>query len=575
MKETYALLKLSGRLFSKRSIVRFFRLAGVCAFTGLLSAISPYALSQIITRISSQSAVSTSGLIYGYVFFYIVCLVAPRFLGAYVDYGQSLLRLKMIKELSVGYFERLCRLSPQYFQSKNMGYLSQQLNQACNEYYILIRIGLTSLISPLFQLSISIILLILHKNYTIVAACIIYGVAFGYFTNVWALDLSNKKLELMNAGRASYSVLVDSMQNIAAIRQYNSSGLLKERYGAVLEADQHVQLGYWRAVLSEMLVNNSLFFILFGACFSLSVLRAANGEIPVSDVVMVGAYIMALSVPLEALGSSFSEIKQSVHALKKFHVEQPVEVEDASWRHLESSDVVIENLLYRYATDSVRPTVQVESLKIPEGSIFGITGPSGSGKSTLLKLLEGEMDSYAGSIKIGGWELSELTSGQLNSLIGSVHQDAAIFQDTLRFNMLVAAPSASDVEILEALEKAGLLTFLISLPDGLDTELGDRGATISGGQRQRLSLARLFLTKPKIVLLDESTSSLDVENEAHVLESAIKHFQDSTVVLVSHRSSVLKYASHVAVLEDGQITSKGLTEIVAQESGYFLKVVAS
>lgn len=575
MNDLVNFLRITRKIFSSKSIEAAVNLGALCALTGLVSAISPYALSLIVAKISSADISERQLDIFLNVGLYVLCLIMPRFLNAYADYGQSMLRLEMIKELSERYFEKLCGIAPSYFQHKNMGYLSQQLNQVSNEFYSLVRVGLTSLITPSFQLLVSIGFLLAHKNYLIVSACICYGAAFGYLTNAWASDLSEKKLRLMDAGRNSYSILVDSIQNITAIRQYGSASLLEHRYEQVLNDDKEIQKNYWRSVLWEMLVNNGLFLILFGVCFVAYVAKAINGEIPVSEVVMAGAYIMALSAPLEALAGSFSDIKQSSTAISEFVAEESLENGIKPSSILKGYDCVINDLAFKYSKEAEVPTLAISQLLVPEGAILGVTGPSGSGKSTLLKLLTCEETRYSGSLMIGGVELAELSTIQSSSLIGIVRQDAAIFQDTLRFNMQIAAPHADDQQILDALRMAGLGDFIASLTNGLETAIGDRGATISGGQRQRLSLARLFLTKPKIVILDESTSSLDVENEAYILNNAIEYFKGCTIVLVSHRSSVLKYASHIAVLEDGHISSAGTVESVAAESDYYSKVIIS
>ncbi len=559
---------------SRRKLIGIFF---VVAIIGLLLAISPFALSKIVESIQGLVSIKSIEIwdVTTYVLLYIICLSVPKILTSYSLYTQSELRIEVVNDVSISFFERLSKMPAKHFASRNMGYLAQQLNQINNEFYTLVRGVFTDMISPVIQIIIGTVILLIYKNYLIVLAFFLYGAIFFYITHKNSIKLSQQKIYLMEAGRRSYSTLVDSIQNISAARQYSSIDLLNTRYSKILAEDMRVQKKYWKIVLKQMMVNNLLFIIMFGGCFTITVFQAVYGDLPISQVVLIGAYIMSLSAPLEGLGTVSSEIKQSISTLAHYIDEGDFKKISAKVLNIDTPVLSIKNLSFQYDEQKNSPDINIQDLQFPTGKIIAITGPSGAGKTTLLKLLTGDLLNYSGGIYLNNIPLSEIDGSQLNSYIGSVSQEPYIFQDTLRFNLLIANPKATDNELIRALEKAGMGEFFSLQPNGLDSLLGDRGTTLSGGQRQRISLARLFLSTPKILILDESTAALDFENEAKVLNNIIEGFRGATIVLVSHRGSVLKFADHVVVIENGQLSASGLQQDVQKTCDYYRRLVES
>lgn len=557
----------------KQLIVIFF----TAIFIGILLAITPFSLSKIIENIQGVIAQkSINGWhITGYVFLYIICLSLPKILSSYSLFAQSILRVEVVNDVSISFFNRLSNMPAKHFSSRNMGYLAQQLNQINNEFYSLIRSVSTDMISPIIQIALGASVLLAYEHYLVVSALLVYGIIFFAVLRKYSQRLSDEKVNLMDAGRESYSTLVDSIQNISAARQYSSSELLNTRYSRVLAKDMMAQKAYWKTTLHQLMLNNGLFIIMFGSCFAFTVFQSSNGQIPIAQVVLVGAYIMSLAAPLEALGHVLSETRQSVSTLAQFLDEGEFQVAGIKTRAITSPALTMKNLVFRYSNNQNTPDISVQELTIPPGQITAITGPSGAGKSTLLKLLTGEIRDYQGELILGEVPLSEVDGTQLNSYIGSVKQDTHIFQDTLRFNLQIADPNATDEVLMTALNKAGLSEFYAGLTDGLDTVFGDRGTTLSGGQRQRISLARLFLSSPDILILDESTASLDFENESRILTNIVDTFRGATIILVSHRKSVLQFADHIVIIEQGKLTASGTRIDLQHSCDYYRRLVAS
>ena len=210
------------------------------------------------------------------------------------------------------------------------------------------------------------------------------------------------------------------------------------------------------------------------------------------------------------------------------------------------------------------------NLTIPKRIKIGIVGLSGSGKTTLIKLLPRLIKNYKGHLLIDDLEIKEYKLDSLRRNIGVVSQDVFIFNDTLRNNLLIAKPDATDEEILEALRRAKA-DFVEKLPQGLDTVLGEKGAMLSGGERQRLAIARLFLKNPEIVIIDEGTSALDVETENYIITEIENYFRDKTIILITHRLSILKITDLIVVMKDGEIIEKGTVEELKEKGGLFTR----
>ena len=210
------------------------------------------------------------------------------------------------------------------------------------------------------------------------------------------------------------------------------------------------------------------------------------------------------------------------------------------------------------------------NLKVRKGEKIGIVGLTGSGKSTLVKILPGLVKEYTGNVLIDDRELKDYSLPSIRDKIGMISQDVFIFNDTLRNNLLVAKPDATDEELIEALKKAKA-EFALKLEKGLDTILGEKGSRLSGGERQRIAIARIFLKNPDILIIDEATSALDVETEEYVMEEIKNHFKDKTILMITHRLKTLKIADRIIVMENGKIVEEGTKDELIAKKGAFYK----
>lgn len=577
MKRWFKLFETASRHLQAKERGLFVVVVGCMLIAAGCMAITPYILGVLTDRLlEGRASHDVLVLMAGA---YLATVAMPRILQTVALHRQSSLRVHANRSLLSSYFNYLCEQPESFFTSRNSGELSQEVTQASNDLYVIIRNFSSSIISPIVQISIAIVILALNRDLIVAAAILIYAVLFLTNNAIQGRRLMQLRDGLMEAGRKSYATLSDSISNIAVARQYNGYDFLLSRYRAVLDEDRHAQGRYWAVSLQMQIINALLFVGFFGVSFGVALYGVVHGERSVGSMVLVGAYTLTLLAPIEGLGNMLTEITQSLRTFGVF-MDKLESVRPSSRRHAEvvpmsSFQPAIEfddvSLIYPGATV---PALRGISFSIAPGQQVVITGPSGAGKTSIIKALTRQYSPGTGSIRLFGQDIATIDVRTLSDRVGYVSQEVLILKDTLRFNLKIARAEASDEEILHSLEKAGLGDLVPSLPAGLDTILGNRGATLSGGQRQRLALARLFLRKPDVVVIDEGTAALDIVTEQRVLEECLTTFDGKTIVIVTHRPSAMVLGDTLIVVQDGRVEDSGKHDELRSRNGFLSRVLS-
>ncbi len=365
---------------------------------------------------------------------------------------------------------------------------------------------------------------------------------------------------------------IDSLLNFETVKYFGAEAREARRYDGAMAQYEKAAV---RTGLSLTLLNAGQALIITTGLVSVMVMAAMGvqkGVLTVGDFVMVNAYMIQITLPLGFLGTVYREIRQALVDMGEMFglLAQPAEIVDAPDAKplvVTGGDVVFDRVSFAY--EPSRPILKEISLRVRPGETVALVGPSGSGKSTIGRLLFRFYDVTGGAIRIDGQDLRAVTQDSLHAAIGVVPQDTVLFNDTVLYNIAYGRPEATLAEVEAAARAAKIHDFILSLPDGYRTTVGERGLKLSGGEKQRVGIARTLLKNPPILLLDEATSALDTQTERDIQESLKQMGKGRSVITIAHRLSTVVDADRIIVLEAGEIVEQGRHEDLVALGGRY------
>lgn len=512
-----------------------------------------------------------------------IVLVIAYVLGNIVDAGLQQLRDVLfasvgqhaVRKLALQTFHHLHRLSLRFHLARRTGGLSRVIERGTKGIETVVRFVMLNIAPTIVEFAITAVIFVwmFGISYLGVLVAMIWG--YLYFTikaSNWRISI---RRDMNESDTDANGKAIDSLLNYETVKYFANERMEAERYDVSMAGYERSAIRIWTSLGFLNFGQAVIFYAGFLIIAVMAILGVMDGTLTLGDFVLLNTFLMQIYRPLNFIGFVYRELRQGLTDIEEMFklLDQDPEVQDKPGaRPLTITGPVIrfDDVTFHY--DPERPILKGVSFEVPAGRTVAIVGPTGAGKSTISRLLYRFYDVSGGAITIDGQDLRDVTQESLRSAIGMVPQDTVLFNDTIGYNIEYGRPGASAEDVRTAADMAQVGNFIKALPRGYDTPVGERGLKLSGGEKQRVAIARTILKAPSILILDEATSALDTKTERDIQSALDEVSRNRTTVVIAHRLSTVVNADEILVLRDGVIAERGNHAVLLAQDGLYAQM---
>lgn len=466
---------------------------------------------------------------------------------------------RMFRTLSDRLFDHVMQLPLRYHLNRQTGVMTSTLTNGLQGWQMILQTLVMTTLPVLIEIgTVAVVLISLREAHFLAFFCvamICYAIVFGY----GAVRVMSSARSASTSQALAWGVLTDSILNYEAVKAFTAESVVRKRFDDSLLRTESEWLRFYRLRVRIALLMATIFATFLAVATFYSANRVQSGAMTVGTFVLFNTYMFRLVQPLEMMGVAMQQLSQGLAFMGKL-LEIFRETPEPQGRDEQSLPGGPGRLEFRHVSLAYRedrPVLKDVSFEIPAGKTLGVVGASGAGKSTLVRLLLRMVDPDGGTIVLDGMPLAQLSLQGLRQAIAVVPQDTVLFNESIRYNIAFGKANSTQEQVERAARLAELHDFVMSLPNKYDTNVGERGVKLSGGEKQRISIARAAIKQPRIYVYDEATSSLDSRTESEIMANLREISRDSTTLVIAHRLSTVVHADEIVVLEDGVIAERG------------------
>ncbi len=552
---------------------------GALILAKVATTLAPFAYKAIIDALGSSG--TSTQMLWGvavpvvFVLAYGVANIADTGFQQLRDVLFASVGQNAVRSLARQTFEHLHRLSLRFHLQRRTGGLSRVIERGTKGIETIVRFTMLNTAPTIIEFLVVGTVFAVMFGLSFLGVLIAIILAYVWFTiraSNWRIGI---RREMNESDTDANSKAIDSLLNFETVKYFGNEQMEAERYDSSMARYEHAAIRIWSSLGFLNFGQGVIFWTGMSVIGVMSAYGVMNKTLSVGDFVLINTFMMQIYRPLFMIGFVYREIRQGLADIEAMFqlLAQPAEIEDApNAEPLDIKGPVLSFEDVRFHYDADRPILKGISFEVPAGKTIAVVGPSGAGKSTISRLIFRFYDVTGGRVTIDGQDVREITQQSLRAAVGMVPQDTVLFNDTIAYNIRYGRPEASDAEIREAAQMAQIAPFIDSLPKGYETPVGERGLKLSGGEKQRVAIARTILKAPPILILDEATSALDTETERGIQSALDLVSKNRTTLVIAHRLSTVVNADEIIVLRGGEIAERGTHPELLEMDGLYAQM---